>query len=40
MCEASFRKHYPHLIMQLSPRRQGVELGAALAIGKPADATT
>lgn len=34
MSEKSFRRHYRHLIKQLSPRRQAVELGDALAIGQ------
>jgi hypothetical protein len=32
--EDSFRRHYPHLIKQVSPRRDAVELGDALSIGK------
>jgi hypothetical protein len=35
LSEDTFRRRYPDLILDLSPRRQGVELGAALAIGKP-----
>jgi DeoR/GlpR family transcriptional regulator of sugar metabolism len=32
--EETFRRHYSHLIKKLSPRRDGVELGDALAIGE------
>jgi len=35
MSEDSFRRHYSHLIKQVSPRRDAVELGDALAIGAP-----
>ena len=35
MSEDSFRRHYSHLIKQVSPRRDTVELGDALAIGAP-----
>jgi hypothetical protein len=35
MSEDSFRRHYSHLIKQVSPRRDAVELGDALAIGTP-----
>ena len=35
MSEDSFRRHYSHLIKQISPRRDAVELGDALAIGTP-----
>lgn len=38
MSEKSFRRHYSHLIKQLSPRRQAVELGDALAIGSKSTA--
>jgi hypothetical protein len=31
--EDTFRRHYPHLIKKISPRRDAVELGDALAIG-------
>jgi len=34
MCEATFRKYHSNLIKQLSPRRQAVQLGDALAIGE------
>ena len=33
MSEDSFRRHYSHLIKKISPRRDAVELGDALAIG-------
>jgi hypothetical protein len=32
----TFRRRYRHLIRQISPRRQAVELGDALAIGNEA----
>ena len=35
MSEDSFRRHYAHLIKKISPRRDAVELGDALAIGTP-----
>jgi hypothetical protein len=31
--EDSFRRHYGHLIKKVTPRRDAVELGDALAIG-------
>ena len=34
MSEDSFRRHYRHLIKKVSPRRDAVELGDALAIGE------
>jgi hypothetical protein len=34
MSEDSFRRHYAHLIKKVSPRRDAVELGDALAIGE------
>jgi hypothetical protein len=34
LSEDSFRRHYPHLIKKVSPRRDAVELGDALAIGQ------
>jgi hypothetical protein len=34
MSEDSFRRHYSHLIKKVSPRRNAVELGDALAIGE------
>jgi hypothetical protein len=34
MSEDSFRRHYSHLIKKVSPRRDAVELGDALAIGE------
>jgi hypothetical protein len=33
LSEDTFRRRYPHLIKQVSPRRQAVELSDALAIG-------
>jgi hypothetical protein len=33
--EDTFRRRYPHLIIKVSPRRDAVELGDALAIGQP-----
>jgi hypothetical protein len=38
MSEDTFRRHYPHLIRKISPRRDAVELGDALAIGTPKSA--
>jgi hypothetical protein len=32
--EDTFRRRYPHLIKKVSPRRDAVELGDALSIGK------
>jgi hypothetical protein len=32
--EDTFRRRYGHLIKEISPRRQAVELGDALAIGQ------
>ena len=32
--EDTFRRRYPHLIRKVSPRRDAVELGDALAIGQ------
>ena len=34
LSEDTFRRRYRHLIQKISPRRQAVELGDALAIGK------
>jgi hypothetical protein len=31
--EDTFRRRYPHLIKKVSPRRDAVELGDALAVG-------
>ena len=31
----TFKRRYPHLIKKISPRRDAVELGDALAIGQP-----
>jgi hypothetical protein len=36
--EDTIRRHHPHLIRRLSPRRVGVKLRDALAIGTPKDA--
>ena len=33
----TWRRNYRHLIIQLSPRRQGVKLRDVFAIGQPAD---
>jgi hypothetical protein len=33
----TLKRQFPHLILKLSPRRSGMRLGDALAIGKPAD---
>jgi hypothetical protein len=33
--EDTFRRYYSHLIKQVAPRCQSVELGAALNIGEP-----
>jgi hypothetical protein len=30
LSEASFRRHYPHLIRKITPRRDAVELGDAI----------
>ena len=38
MSEDTFRRHYSHLIRKMSPRRDAVELGDALAIGEPKSA--
>jgi hypothetical protein len=38
MSEDSFRRHYSHLIRRVSPRRDAVVLGDALAIGIPKSA--
>jgi hypothetical protein len=32
----SIKRHYPHLIRHLSPRRQAIRLGDALSIGNSA----
>jgi hypothetical protein len=32
----SFRTHYKHLLLQLTPRRYGVKLRSVIKIGKPA----
>lgn len=37
--EDGWRRHHKHLIRRLSPRRVGVKLRDALAIGQPKDAT-
>jgi hypothetical protein len=39
MSEDTFRRRYPHLIMDVSPRRQAVRLGDALAIGESKEAS-
>ena len=33
--EDTFRRNYGHLIKKVSPRRDAVELGDALAVGDP-----
>lgn len=33
--EASFRRHYGHLIHKISPRRDAVEVGDAIALPPP-----
>jgi hypothetical protein len=38
MSPDTFRRRYPHLIKRVSPRRDAVELGDALAVGTPKDA--
>jgi hypothetical protein len=38
MSEDTFRRRYRHLIKKVSPRRDAVELGDALAVGTPKDA--
>jgi len=35
MSEATFRRRYPHLIRQISKRRQAVELGDAIDLPPP-----
>ena len=35
--EDTFRRRHSHLIKKISPRRDAVELGDALAIGNPQD---
>jgi hypothetical protein len=37
--EDTFRREYPHLILQMSPRRDIVRLGNALNAGKPKNST-
>jgi hypothetical protein len=32
LSEASFRRHYKHLIRKITPRRDAVELGDAIAL--------
>jgi hypothetical protein len=39
MSEDTFRRYFSHLIKQLSPRRQAVDLRDALAIGERKDST-
>ena len=34
--EDTFRRHYKHLIRKITPRRDGVELGDAIDLPKPA----
>jgi hypothetical protein len=34
LSEDSLGRHYPHLIVKLSPRRRGMSLGNALAIAR------
>jgi hypothetical protein len=34
LSEDTFRRRFPHLIKQISPRRQAVDLRDALAIGR------
>jgi hypothetical protein len=36
--EDTFRRRYSHLIKKISPKRDAVELGDALAVGTPKDA--
>jgi hypothetical protein len=38
MSEDSFRRHHRHLIKKVSPRRDAVVLGDALAIGQSGEA--
>jgi len=38
MSEDSFRRHYSHLVRRITPRRDAVVLGDALAIGTPKSA--
>jgi hypothetical protein len=35
VCEDTFRRRYPQLIVRISPRRDAVALGDALAVGTP-----
>jgi hypothetical protein len=35
--EDTFRRHYRHLIIKVSPRRDAVELGDAIALPPPPD---
>jgi hypothetical protein len=35
LSEASFRRHYAHLIRKITPRRDAVELGDAIALPPP-----
>lgn len=39
MSEDTFRRRYRHLIKKISPRRDAVELGDAIAVGTPKDTT-
>jgi hypothetical protein len=38
LSEATFRRHYPHLIKKISPRRDVVELVDAINLPPPDDA--
>jgi hypothetical protein len=35
LSEASFRRHYHHLIRKITPRRDAVELGDAITLPQP-----
>jgi hypothetical protein len=37
MSEASFRRHYSHLIFKMTERRDGVTLGDALTLPPPSE---
>jgi hypothetical protein len=38
LSEDTFRRRYTHLIKKISPRRDAVEVGDAIAIGEPKSA--
>ena len=38
LSEDAFRQHFAHLILNIGPRLQAVELGDALNVGRPKEA--